>query len=102
MNKHTPGPWFVDHKSPFLVRACDDIDGRHIAHIGPANYTPRFDVDEPNARLISAAPDLLEALEDALDDYDAWMKDADVTPNESLQAWTNKARAAIARARGEA
>lgn len=63
MNKHTPGPWFVDHKSPFLVRAGDDIDGRHIAHIGPANYTPRFDVDEPNARLIAAAPDLLEALE---------------------------------------
>jgi hypothetical protein len=92
MNKFTPGPWFVDHKSPFLVRAGDDIDGRHIAHIGPANYTPRFDVDEPNARLIAAAPDLFEALED-------------IIASECRQpdigcAWT-KARAAIARAKGE-
>jgi len=99
MNKHTPGPWFVDNKSPFLVRAGDDIDGRHIAHIGPANYTPRFDVDEPNARLIAAAPDLLEALE--------YVADIDVSGADDsvvrfiLAAAQNKVRAAIARARGE-
>lgn len=66
MGTFTKGPWVVDHKSPFLVRAGDDIDGRHIAHVGPANYTPRFDVDEHNAQLIAAAPDLLEALEAVL------------------------------------
>ena len=93
MNKHTPGPWFVDHKSPFLVRAGDDIDGRHIAHIGPANYTPRFDVDEPNAKLIAAAPDLLEALSEIINDGGKF-----VMTNETHR----KARAAIARARGEA
>lgn len=105
MNKHTPGPWFVDHKSPFLVRAGDDIDGRHIAHIGPANYTPRFDVDEPNARLISAAPDLLEALEYALPYLKACVpfprnginQDGSVDVN-----CVDRARSAIARARGEA
>ena len=100
MNKHTPGPWFVDHKSPFLVRAGDDIDGRHIAHIGPANYTPRFDVDEPNAKLIAAAPDLLEALEawisyhddeeDGVDSMLRYAKAIDMT------------RSAIARAKGDA
>ncbi len=93
MNKHTPGPWFVDHKSPFLVRAGDDIDGRHIAHIGPANYTPRFDVDEPNAHLIAAAPDLLEALSEIINDGGKF-----VMTNETHR----KARAAIAKARGEA
>ena len=66
-NKHTPGPWFVDRASPFLVRAHNNIDGRHIAHVGPANYVPRFDVDEPNAWLIAAAPDLLESLVTARD-----------------------------------
>ena len=69
MGTFTKGPWFVDHKSPFLVRAGDDIDGRHIAHVGPANCTPRFDVDEHNAQLIAAAPDLLESLENLLDAY---------------------------------
>ena len=93
MSKHTPGPWFVDHKSPFLVRAGDDIDGRHIAHIGPANYTPRFDVDEPNAKLIAAAPDLLEALYEIINDGGKF-----VMTNETHR----KARAAIAKARGEA
>ncbi len=62
MSKHTPGPWVVDHMSAHLVRSQDDKNGRHIAAVGPANYTPRYDVDDANARLISAAPDLLEAL----------------------------------------
>ena len=94
MSKHTPGPWFVDHKSPFLVRAGDDIDGRHIAHIGPANYTPRFDVDEQNARLISAAPDLLEALEDMLSSLK-------VLGVSGLDAEIKNATAVVARAKGE-
>lgn len=101
MNKHTPGPWFVDHESPFLVRAGDDIDGRHIAHIGPANYTPRFDVDEPNAKLIAAAPDLLEALEELK--CELILSDVDMDYIEShFRKALNKARSAIDRARGEA
>ncbi len=104
MNKHTPGPWFVDHKSPFLVRAGDDIDGRHIAHIGPANYTPRFDVDEPNAKLIAAAPDLLDALEGMLEIYGVREQHMSREPFASSTEvdCCNQARAAIARARGEA
>lgn len=96
MNKFTPGPWFVDHKSPFIVRAHDEIEGRHIAHIGPANYTPRFDIDIPNARLIAAAPDLLEALEGML----AVQYDGD--PLHQLDCdLCATARAAIASAKGE-
>ena len=98
MNKHTKDKWeqltFSNHElqTDFaMVR----IGGR----VHMVGYSQE---DFANARLIAAAPDLLEALEDALSDYDAWMKGADVTPNESLLAWTNKARAAIARARGEA
>lgn len=93
--KGTPGPWFVDHNSPFLVRANDDVDGRHIAHIGPANYTPRFDLDEPNAQLISAAPELLEALRDCLSFLERDLPTASAGPE------IRKARAAIAKALGE-
>lgn len=39
---------------------------------------------------------LVEALEDAVDDYDAWKKDAEVTPNESLLNWVTKAKEALA------
>ena len=39
---------------------------------------------------------LVEALEDAVADYDAWAKDAEVTPNESVLAWVTKAKQALA------
>ena len=81
----------------FLIQTKEDRNGWEVAEVRP-DIPWQLKV----AQLLAAAPDLLEALTDALEDYDAWMKDADVTPNESLQAWTNKARAAIARARGEA
>ena len=80
----------------FLIQTKGDRNGWEVAEVRP-DIPWQLKV----VQLLAAAPDLLEALTDALEDYDAWMKDADVTPNESLQAWTNKARAAIARARGE-
>lgn len=98
MNKHTPGPW-NRIKGDRNVYSASGTVCKTPAILGGGSAATNW---EANARLIAAAPDLLEALEDALSDYDAWMKDADVTPNESLLAWTNKARAAIARARGEA
>lgn len=84
---HTPGPWFVDGDDP--EGAVTD-SGPLLIHV--------VDSDHPaeDTRLIAAAPELLEALrdlldvaEDALDGVDEW--DA-----------RGKARAAIAKARGEA
>jgi len=95
MNKFTPGPWeVVDHEcypgiivvkgpaSPItIVTSATDID--------PAGHVRRVS----DARLIAAAPDLLEALE-AIIASECRQPDVGC-------AWT-KARAAIARARGEA
>lgn len=61
--QHTPGPWY-----------CADLmhDGRSVvviqsASINEDNYVGEVDVEdaqgEANARLIAAAPDLLDALE---------------------------------------
>lgn len=60
-HKHTPGPWFIDGDD---IRAPDgDDDPWYVAEVitgcGPGDATPA------NARLIAAAPDLLEALKDA-------------------------------------
>jgi hypothetical protein len=97
MGKHTDGPWHVGSRIDCQsTRICTIVGGDAIHGSSAAVSEWRND-----AALIAAAPDLLEALTDALEDYDAWMKDADVTPNESLLAWTDKARSAIARAKGE-
>ena len=59
MSKHTPGPWAVD--STGLVCGARGW--------GPvASVYPKF--RDANARLIAAAPDMLEALEMCVDEYD--------------------------------
>ena len=68
MSKHTPGPWFA-------VGAWVEIQYDEIADIcttNPGDFGQAFlrrDYDEScaNARLIAAAPDLLEALEGLID-----------------------------------
>lgn len=58
LTKHTPGPWW--HKD-YSVGAGDGGSTRTICHTAlNAKQRKRPDA-EPNARLISAAPDLLEA-----------------------------------------
>lgn len=72
--KHTPGPWFVDEESPLDVRTngvgklmwiCDAPDGYDTSNIEGMKQR------EANARLIAAAPDLLEALEVVLCELEA-------------------------------
>lgn len=65
MNKHTPGPWIADEagrvgftvfspEAGYII-GCHDDEGRYGA------------IDsEANARLIAAAPDLLDALQSLL------------------------------------
>ena len=98
---HTPGPWVTSFSD--VVR---DSKGRKIAD---CELTPFDERPEPanrediaNALLIAAAPDMLEALEFLMEQYDS---SGDFTMGGDL---TNKpflmARAAIAKAmeRGEA
>lgn len=90
--KHTPGPWWVDAKSfggveTFTVRneaGKEVASGQHIA-------TRR----KADARLIAAAPELLEALRGLLHKLDI--------PQQAmgLAADIYRARAAIAKAEGK-
>ena len=56
MSKHTPGPWSCFNDEVL------DANGRVIAHILTSQYEVGANV-ACDARLIAAAPDLLEALE---------------------------------------
>ena len=87
MSKHTPGPWFFLH----------DRNGR--LQVGPSiNYTVAemcvtpLEGQEANARLIAAAPELLEALTDCVE-HMHWTQPLG-------EAALKKAKAAIAKATG--
>lgn len=81
MSKHTPGPWNVDF--------IDGVDGvfaagdKRICQVNEVDivgWNVRFrDESEANGRLIAAAPDLLEALQQAVTS----MQDSGY-PNDSL------------------
>lgn len=61
--KHTPGPWFFDGpRENIIVWQFNNADNRicFMTSNGPA---------KENARLIAAAPDLLQALGDLLQAY---------------------------------
>lgn len=60
--KHTAGPWRVDnnHGALWVESDCETLTARIAKGIGKEQ-------DKANARLIAAAPELLEALQDLLD-----------------------------------
>ena len=53
MSKHTPGPWKVERRSVLIP-------------IAPYEWAEAYGGTEANARLIAAAPELLEACKVAL------------------------------------
>lgn len=92
---HTPGPWkLVPAKNPSYNLVC--AEGWHkLARVVVRMMGHGSDSTEgvANARLIAAAPELLEAAENALH-YMRLHKYAD-------QAWADDLDAAIKKARGE-
>ena len=101
MSKHTPGPWVVvGSRTKYVEARLVGSLMQEVAACGPTLADEGYgQQQEANARLIAAAPDLLEALqelceivEDAIEQKSA--KDLD---SFTLQP----ARAAIAKATGE-
>lgn len=110
MSKHTAGPWVI-------IPGGDEWSQGRIATIEPkqetmieinywtvAEVNNRREEREANARLISAAPDLLESLESLFEIGDVFGSAIEhKDPHcQSFDEWSDKARAAIAKARGEA
>lgn len=107
--KHTPGPWSAEDK-------IDDRGGWHdprqrILITGPkgvlvANYTTEFmeypddDENAANARLIVAAPDMLEALKDCVAVIEAMIAIHGPDPAGASVIAMNKGDSAIAKATG--
>lgn len=74
--QHTPGPWFADlvplndsldsGDDPLFVYVGDDIDYRRLDVCTVHQWALSEEITRANATLISAAPEMLEALERAL------------------------------------
>ena len=96
--KYTQGPWrVVNYQDKNDVpRVVSDKGGiavlcinRYLGEAGPSKQ------EQINAALIAAAPELLEALMDALKDLEA------LSQWDNASTYARKARAAIAKATGE-
>jgi hypothetical protein len=73
--KHTPGPWKVEiQQYPEGSHICvADNAGDWVADCGKMSTLPSNNKEATaNAKLISAAPDLLEALIDAADELEVY------------------------------
>ncbi|MFU3267084.1 hypothetical protein ACM7LV_20145 [Pseudomonas aeruginosa] len=96
MRKHTPGPWCQDKWGSLMTEGGQDVLLRGITTIS-AGSDERIAEAEANTRLISAAPELLEALEDSVNRLTSSLIllkcDDDFIAKETAQA-----RAAIAKA----
>jgi hypothetical protein len=100
MNKHTPGPWTADKlqdRDTFNIFANGFVSAMcQVSRMENSTRSTSGNEVAANARLIAAAPDLLEALREIAelaDKVDSWQS----FPYEPIQ----KAYAAIAKATGE-
>ena len=97
MTKHTPGPWqyaFEGGTTAFITES----DGSTIFCLRTTENTTAHKGLAANARLIAAAPELLEALLVMLRDYMAVHGDGDL----EMQPAIYQAQKAIAKATGDA
>lgn len=66
--KHTPAPWIFDDIE-MKIKGTGDIEGRTvIANVSPKmNYSRGMITQTANAKLMAAAPELLERLNDCIE-----------------------------------
>ncbi len=102
MTKHTPGPWKFSAESIDPEWSVVTTAGGSVI----ANVNDRHD-QPANASLIAAAPDMLEALKEALSHLDEnarFLRDIQAHAGKVSDAFSSadKVRAAIAKAEGKA
>lgn len=106
MSEHTPGPWVYQYfpEEDTWCIGYPGVDGM-IAMAVPNEHLPTAVSAEANARLIAAAPDLLEACELIADWCDEYGEEHGVClfcgPRHADNCPLNTINAATAKAKGE-
>ncbi len=120
--KHTPGPWWVeteadageDEPTLYVCHSGTVCEVTTICNFGPSHWAT-IDTREANARLIAAAPDLLDALRmqtrncpmckgtaKSVDAYTWLSSRGKEEPEPTDCRWCRDGRTAIAKATGAA
>lgn len=102
MSKHTPGPWRIGTPGPngcYTVGTERGLMTAMVAH--SINEPEQAEQAEANAKLIAAAPDLLEALISLTEDAFPRFTGGRVGTFDIRKGAYESAMAAIARAKGE-
>ena len=115
MSGHTPGPWtwnnYCNDVSPEDPQACVLVSHGTASEVMPTveiiELEEDFSVDPANARLIAAAPELLDALKSVLESavdlrHIAAHSQGSEMDEREWEAEFDQARAAIAKATGSA
>lgn len=94
---HTPGPWHLDFMRNIWASDTKVADTGHEPNQAP-NYREKSESEiEANRVLMCAAPELLEALVDLI----GWVPGANSWHTDGPVNAVERARVAIAKARGE-
>jgi hypothetical protein len=91
--KHTPGPWRVEYD-----HICTDDLSVRICRTPEPGRRASISQQDANARLIAAAPELLEWLKESVEHAEKFI-DAD-DPENTIPGFYWSAKAAIAKAEG--
>ena len=104
MNKHTPGPWEETDTEDYIDidSGCERICSVYVSDSFGSEYSPEEIANKKaNAKLISAAPELLEALQCLMSrvakDAESYAQEG----NEPIWAFIEDANDAICKAKGE-
>lgn len=100
MSKHNPGPWRVDGQAHDMAGSAiiHDVNGFPVA----STRSWIKEQHEANARLVAAAPDLLEACKRQVANIEQWLETGVPASADESQQIYNALKAAIAKAEGTA
>ena len=106
MSKHTPGPWKIhEHGVGFEVECANGNVVAQAQQVTALRQDTMQSARKANARLIAAAPELLEALSKFVEfaelHGEVVFSGGGMSAIDAMNACTSEARAAIAKAKGE-
>lgn len=100
MSKHTPGPWLLrEIKDGGIVHLCPVTEDKLsiLTVVDQDGYPFGAIYNDADARLIAAAPELLNALRDVI----GWVPGASAWHTDAPMKAVERARSVIAKATGE-